>query len=287
MVPSLLFNSPLKYHLAALVISTARSTAVFAQSLQPIQLDRPDQTECPFITPKGYIQAENGLGCENVVVGQSKLTYPTSLWKYGVNKQCEVRLITELVTENNSSGIKPITVGIKASLIEETGPIPKISVIGHITSASLGSKDFRTSFIAPSFRFTMQHTISERVSLAYNLGAEWNGESARPAYIYTLSTGMSSATKLACYGEVYGFWESGAKADNRADAGLTYLVNNNVMLDLSAGFGLQSEILRNYLAIGFFLTDASHCTKVDVINRYLRCLFYFIQQILYFFGFIF
>ena len=32
-----------------------------AQELPSIQTDRPDQTECPFITPKNYFQLENGF----------------------------------------------------------------------------------------------------------------------------------------------------------------------------------------------------------------------------------
>ena len=38
---------------------------LYGQSLPTIQLDRPDQTECPFITPKNYIQIENGFTVEN------------------------------------------------------------------------------------------------------------------------------------------------------------------------------------------------------------------------------
>ena len=33
----------------------------FAQDLPSIQTDRPDQTECPFITPRHYFQLENGF----------------------------------------------------------------------------------------------------------------------------------------------------------------------------------------------------------------------------------
>ena len=37
------------------------SFAAFAQSEGRIETDRPDQTECPFIVKKGYLQGRNRL----------------------------------------------------------------------------------------------------------------------------------------------------------------------------------------------------------------------------------
>ena len=104
-------------------------TTARAQSLPPIQLDRPDQTECPFITPENYIQAESGFNIENVSADRQLLTTPTVLWKYGVNKKFELRFITELITDKNNSdkftGLAPVTFGFKTALFEEKGIIPK------------------------------------------------------------------------------------------------------------------------------------------------------------------
>ena len=107
----------------------------------PIQLDRPDQTECPFIVPKGYLQAENGLTFENISKGNISLAYPTTLWKLGISKNFELRLITELVSESSNNeiitGIMPITVGFKVNIAEEKGFLPTTSFIGHPIQASL------------------------------------------------------------------------------------------------------------------------------------------------------
>ena len=98
---------------------------LYGQSLPAIQLDRPDQTECPFITPKKYIQIENGFTIENFDQNQKSYNYPSTLWKYGINEKFELRLITELVSEktngNTNTGLLPITIGFKTSLFEEKG----------------------------------------------------------------------------------------------------------------------------------------------------------------------
>jgi hypothetical protein len=226
----------------------------FCQDLPPIQLDRPDQTECSYITPLRYIQIENGFSIENVDDEHQILTYPSSLWKYGVNEKLELRLVTEVVAEKNngtiSNGILPITVGFKVALSEEKGILPKTSFIGHLTTSKLGSVVYRTTYFLPAFRFTMQHTLSKKIGLAYNLGAEWKGETGEPTYINTLTTGLSLTEKLGCYAEIYGFIPSHSQADHRLDAGFTYLITNNLITDISGGVGITPNAQKNYLAFG-------------------------------------
>ena len=47
-----------KYLTLLIICLGAITCKLFGQKLPSIQLDRPDQTECPFITPKNYIQIE-------------------------------------------------------------------------------------------------------------------------------------------------------------------------------------------------------------------------------------
>jgi hypothetical protein len=243
-----------KYFILLTFYIIAASDSLFGQSITPIQLDRPDQTECPFITPPKYIQIENGLTIENFDINQKTFSYPSTLWKYGVNEKFELRLITEFVSEKVNKktfkGILPITLGFKTSLFEEKGIVPKTSFIGHITTSKIGNEKFQTKYIAPSFRFTMQHTLTNKISLAYNLGAEWDGENAGHTYIYTLTTGFSLSEKTGCYTEIYGFLPNDNKADHRFDCGLTYLINNNLMTDISGGFGLSDNAAKNYISFG-------------------------------------
>jgi hypothetical protein len=227
----------------------------FAQELPSIQTDRPDQTECPFIVPKKYFQLENGFTYEKTNSETAQIVAPTILTRFGINDHFELRLITEYSIEddfsNNISGINPILIGFKTRLFEEKGIIPITSFIGHIGIPKLGSKQLQTSYYAPEFRFTMQHTLSKKQSLSYNLGAEWNGESAEPTFIYTLTSGYSLTEKVGCYIEFYGFVPQIEKTDHRFDAGLTYLLNPNHQFDISGGFGLSKVSPEYYVALGY------------------------------------
>ena len=226
-----------------------------SQDLPSIQTDRPDQTECPFITPKGYLQFENGFSIEKSNSETTTLVMPTILTKFGINDHFELRLITEYVTDqsetNKVSGINPVLIGFKARLFEEKGIIPITSFIGHLSLPDLASKNFKTTYYAPEFRFTMQHTISEKQSLSYNLGAEWNGATAEPVFIYTLTSGYSISEKISGYIELYGFMPQIDKSDHRFDAGLNYLFNPNHQLDVSAGFGLSKVSPDYFISLGY------------------------------------
>ena len=97
----------------------------------------------------------------------------------------------------------------------------------------------------------MQHTLSEKMSFSYNLGAEWDGLSSHPNFIYTIATGYSFTNKLGSYIELFGFAPQKEIANHSLDGGFTYLINNNFMLDLSSGIGITNNAPDHYVALGF------------------------------------
>ena len=250
---NLIANMKNLYRIALLFLFFQNMT--FAQDFPSIQTDRPDQTECPFITPRHYFQLENGFSYEQNNEKSSSFVAPTVLTRFGINNHFELRLITEYAIDKNdlgrTNGINPVLLGFKTSLFEEKGLIPTTSFIGHIGIQNLTSKDLKTLYYAPEFRFTMQHTISENQSLSYNIGAEWNGETSEPTLIYTLTSGYSFTEKIGVYFELYGFIPQMDKPDHRTDAGLTYLFHPNHQLDISGGIGLSKTSPNYYLSLGY------------------------------------
>jgi Putative MetA-pathway of phenol degradation len=227
---------------------------VWGQTLPAIQIDRPDQTECPYIVPTKHFQVENGFSIERTDKTAQQLLLPSTLWKIGVNQNFELRLITELVTiqtsKNNLTGIEPIKVGFKARLFDSKGLIPLTSFMAHLSLPFLATKEFSTPFLAPNFRFTMQHKISNKINFGYNLGAEWDGETPLPSFIYTATIGYELNEKWGCYFEAYGFMAKNTPADHRLDGGFTYLYKQNIIFDLSGGVGLTPNAPLGYIAFG-------------------------------------
>ena len=233
------------------------SNALRAQELPSIQTDRPDQTESPFIVPVHYFQFETGFSYQKTDDEATEIVAPTVLTRFGINDHFELRMITEHVIDKVNSekitGINPVAFGFKTRLFEEKGIVPVTSFMAHLSIPKLASKKFRTSYYAPDFRFTMQHTISKKQSLSYNLGAEWDGENAEPIFVYTLTTGYSFNDKIGGYVEFYGFVPQVEKPDHRFDAGITYLFNPDNQLDFSGGVGLSRFSPHYFISVGYSL----------------------------------
>src|SRR3954465_9613516 len=100
-----------------------------AQDMEPIKLDRPDQTETPAIVPVKYFQMENGFAYLYNDKHSKVYTYPSTLMKYGIANFLDLRLVTGLVTtqldDENITGIVPLTLGFKLNFLKEKGIIPQ------------------------------------------------------------------------------------------------------------------------------------------------------------------
>jgi hypothetical protein len=227
---------------------------VLAQT-NPIITDRPDQTESPFIVPVKHFQVETGFIFEQADTHEQSFVYPTILFKYGLTDNFELRVITNIsntkTEQEKIAGLNPVTVGFKVNILKERGIIPTTSFIGHLTIPALATEKLKATYYAPSFRFTMQHTLSKRFSLGYNFGAEFDGETAEPEFIYTLTTDYIITNKLSTYIELYGFAPQKSRADHRFDGGFAFLLQSNILIDLSAGFGITKNAPDYYVAIGF------------------------------------
>ena len=226
-----------------------------AQTLPSIQTDRPDQTECPFIVPENYFQFENGFSFEKTNNDESEILAPSVLLKYGINDVFELRLINELLFDKDNdatvAGMNPVLIGFKTRLFKEKGVLPTTSFIAHVMLPKIATARFQKTNFAPEFRFTMQHSVSQKQTLSYNLGAEWNGENSITSYIYTLASGYSFSEKISGYVEFYGFLTKNDSSDHRFDGGFCYLIHPNHQIDISAGIGLSEASPKYFVGFGY------------------------------------
>lgn len=230
----------------------------FAQTGK-LDADRPDQTESAVTVPKKWIQFEFGLTKQATNADENEYQYPTLLSKYGLTKKIELRLITTVTTitglsdplvKQKETGLSPVEVGTKIALWEEKKLLPKTSLLFHVVFPKLASKNLQANKLAPNFRLSMQHSISNVVGLGYNLGAEWDGYSNKPIWVYTFSPGFNIGEKWYGYIEAFGFISKENEPEHNIDTGIAYLVNNDFKLDLSGGFGISKAAPGWYVAIG-------------------------------------
>lgn len=171
-----------------------------------------------------------------------------------MSNSLELRVVTEFNVDVNEkkSGIAPIWIGFKTPLLEEHGIIPKISFISHLQLPTIASEHAKAKYIAPQYRFVFQHNLSEKLSVSYNLGMEWDGFSSKQSNIYTLTTGFSLTPRIGFFAEVFGdFKHKTLERNHYFDGGFTYLINSNSMLDISSGFKYLGQNQSYFLSCGY------------------------------------
>jgi hypothetical protein len=234
---------------------------ILLQQSGPIVPDRPGLTNPPNVVGLGIVQLETGFQRENINTGAIKTTnylYNTSLVRIGLLTNCELRVVFEyagIVTDSGSQstvlqGFNPVSVGTKIMVCPEKGIVPQTSMNIAFTLPYFGKRDFRPSYLAPSFALLMQNTLSDNLSLGYNLGLQWDGEQPNVTAVYSISPSLTVSEGLSIFAELYGFSTEKLAPDFRADMGCAYLINDNVQIDVSAGVGLNTVAPDSFIACG-------------------------------------
>lgn len=235
--------------------------------------DRPDQTESAAVVGKGKAQIEAGwlfrnLGGERHRVEIQEV--PGTLARVGLSQRFELRVgwVGFVAIDRDIESAVPITprvngigdadLGCKVRLADEKGARPEIAVLAG-TSLPIGDDELTTDRADPSFRLSLAHTLSERLSLGYNLGVAWESSQilasehttlSRP--FYTVALGITLNDWIGSFVELYGdaSGSAGGPPNHLVDAGLTFLFQPNLQFDVAAGKGLNDAADEWFVGIG-------------------------------------
>jgi len=237
---------------------------ILAQDKNPkLITDRPDQTESASIVPLRSLQIETGFvfsNKETELTKQRSFAYNTTLLRFGLLKNLELRLGIEYLgdeisikntdTVNKLSGLSPVYTGFKVKIAEEDGWKPEIAFLGALVFPFTASDDFKPENTSANIRLSFANTLSERASLGYNIGAQWDGNTAVPGYFYSIVMGVGLTEKIGMFAESFGLISEDGTSEHIVDAGLTYLVLSNFQLDISGGLGLNDNAIDNFISFG-------------------------------------
>jgi hypothetical protein len=223
-------------------------SVIVGQTLDdPLITDRPDATESAFTIPQGSFQIETGIIYEStgfdeagVSFEDQSLHFATTLLRYGMWNNVEIRFGTMYSTstskvgnvETDVSGINRILLSAKFHVHEEKGILPEASLLANVRfpTGDFGNETRYALFVAAS------HTLSDMFGLGYNIGTA--KEEGDWEFVYTLALGAGISDKVGVFAEVFGNFTN---ENHWFDAGLTYLINNDLQLDASFGYGLDTH----------------------------------------------
>ena len=210
---------------------------------EPIATDRPDFVESSLTVGRGVFQFETSIAQERVRVGSSwaRTTLTPTLFRYGVSANAELRMETDGLQSAKSGsatqrGTADTALGMKWHLQDGEGSRPSVAWLLHADLPS-GSSDFRGSQVRPSVRAVFEWELPKDTSLGVMPGLVYDhdGTSRFTTGIFAVTVSHGWSEKLRSFVEASAQELRPASRGGNTitlDAGVTYLLNDNLQLDL-------------------------------------------------------
>lgn len=249
------------YHSEAQTIAVANKIVPVNQqntelSLPEIITDRPDQTESSTTIPLKSFQVECGVMIGNYYFNNSSeklFLIPTTLLRYGLTKNIELRLVEQLISIKNEQtseenfGLSDLELGAKIQILKNPDINTEIAFISHLVLPT-GAVSITNDHAGTINKLAISHGLTDFLDLGYNIGYNYFGHEKGYA-TYSLALGLGLTKQTGAYIETYGEVAEFTDWISNFDSGITYLVTENVQLDFSFGIGLNQKM--NYFSVGF------------------------------------
>jgi hypothetical protein len=216
-----------------------------------IQPDRPDFTEGTGLIPPGHIQVEGGTTLARVEDTDST-SLGELLVRIGIGERSEARIGLGSYTWVDDgfadvSGFEDPALELKVRLTDEAAEQPPgrpavALVLG--TSVPAGDKNLTSDAWVPLALVSFDWVLGPRSGLGANLGGSYaagdGGDRFNQAFA-SLSAGFSVTDRLGTYLEWYGFSreEIGGPSTHYVDGGVSFLINDDLIVDARVGTGLN------------------------------------------------
>jgi len=230
---------------------------------ESINTDRPGEgTDSPVLLPVGAVQLENGLFYQSdrtaADVSNKMLILPTGLVRLGILKHLEFRVgygfIDQEITGHqegfSAAGFDAFSMGAKIFISEQNGLLPQLALITSFTLPETGAETFQSSYLAPTIRLLSGHGVNDWLTITTNFDVNWDQELTEAIIGYAISFDLSFTEKIGGFAEFYGYLPESSASEHLFNAGLVYLLNNDLQLDTSAGFAFSEEAPDYFLSLG-------------------------------------
>lgn len=235
------------------MLMMARPAAAQAQNQSPdlINPDRPGIADGSKVIAPGQLQLETGFQYERHDVD---FVFVPTLVRVGALKRLEFRVEGNTLTHaNGETGFAPISIGAKLALVQsDNGPTLGIIVRGFPAS---GTSQFKDRHFTSDVRFAADIPLGEKFSLNPNAGGaryESDGH-VYTAGVFALTFNYQPTERLNPFLDI-GYLSStgaGTGASVTLDAGIAWIIGDNVQLDVSVGQGLNGDAPRPLIGGGF------------------------------------
>lgn len=238
--------------LAGAMVLAADANADCSDSLSP---DRPGFSTGTSVLSPGCEEIEFGIqATHDDSPSMHDITAPLLLYRAGVGQRWEWRAAWDGMsrTTNGSShelASNDSNVGIKYRAF--AGPKWALSILGAV-SLPTGSRALTSDGYDPSLGVLWNLALDENDSLSGTVQTASLSESGHRVEENSVAIDFSRAftTHWGGFVELFAVRDAGAPVQHTFDAGMTYLVNDNLQFDVNAGVGLNDSADNDFVGTG-------------------------------------
>lgn len=226
---------------------------------EPIVTDRPDFTEASVTVGRGVVQLESGYTYffdDDGTTSVRTHTVPEALFRIGMFADWfELRVAYTWLSETTSvagegrstiDGSDDLYLGMKIALTGQAGILPEMALIPQMRVPS-GAGGITAGETLPGLNWLYGWDVTDFIAMGGSTQANRRLDDATAdpytEFAQSLTINYSLAERLGGYTEVFYLAPDGADTNHNEqyfDGGFTFLVTDNVQLDIRAGVGLNA-----------------------------------------------
>ncbi len=214
-----------------------------AQYSETISTDRPGQAIGTTGVGKKVVQVQTGVNTNFVSLDEavdSRTILSNTVVRFGILEWLEVNGTfnwqadrTEIAgVSSKQSGISYTELGTRMNFLANEGAIPAVGLQASLLLKAQ-SPEYSRDKLGSRLMLSTGNSLTEWLSLNTNLGLVWDGNGGGATSQYVLNFGISITDRIGAVAEMYGSFN---EFDANFDAGLSYLVSNNFLFDITGGW---------------------------------------------------
>ncbi len=219
----------------------------FSQEVEPINTDRPDQSDGTYIIAENTGQIETGLLYGNDGAGYF---IHNTMFRYGLGKNTEARILIDYGKVDTTTVMLPLGISFKHQLVKQNKILPAITLVGYAYLPFLATKNIKPDKLPYTFLLAFQNDINDRLGVGYNVGINSDGNSSMKNWMGTVSIGYEIMKHLSFYTEYFGQYNKHSSFDHNLDIGVLYPITKNLQLDIALGTSLFNQASNRFITSG-------------------------------------
>lgn len=234
---------------------------------KPLQTDRPNFTSTAVTVGKGVTQIESGYTYLDDKSGGQQVSYQSFgefLLRRGIVADwLEFRIAFSPLQQsiaigsfqNNTAGSDDLYTALQIALTPQKGFLPEMAVIVQM-SLPTGSPAFTSHRVDPGLNWIYAWELNDFISIAASTQGNRSIDDTGQSYLeiaQSFNINYTLTEQLGTFSEWFVLIPSGANTAQKEhyfDAGFTYLINNNLQFDISAGVGLNEAAINYFVGAG-------------------------------------